>query len=76
MLKNAYIEHLVLQKVGHKVREEANIFASKTTEFDESKEAQALRPARHRHRKSHTAPIGCFCESLRVLQFHLRQERP
>lgn len=42
MLKNAYIEHLVLQKVGHKVREEANIFASKTTEFDESKEEQLI----------------------------------
>ena len=42
MLKNAYIEHLVLQKVGHKVREEANIFASKTTEFDESKEEQLV----------------------------------
>lgn len=41
-LKNAYIEHLVLQKVGHKVREEANIFASKTTEFDESKEDQLI----------------------------------
>lgn len=41
-LKNAYIEHLVLQKVGHKVREEANIFASKTTEFDESKEEQLI----------------------------------
>lgn len=42
MLKNAYIEHLVLQKVGHKVREEANIFATKTTEFDESKEDQLI----------------------------------
>ena len=42
MLKNAYIEHLVLQKVGHKVREEANIFATKTTEFNESKEDQLI----------------------------------
>ncbi|VDH16135.1 37-kD nucleoid-associated bacterial protein [Algoriella xinjiangensis] len=42
MLKNAYIKHLVLQKVGHKVREEANIFATKTTEFDESKEDQLI----------------------------------
>lgn len=42
MLKNAYIEYLVLQKVGHKVREEANIFATQTTEWDESKEEQLV----------------------------------
>jgi len=41
-LKNAYIEYLALQKVGHKVREESNIFAEQTTEFDESKEEQLV----------------------------------
>ncbi|HAR74204.1 MAG TPA: hypothetical protein DCR77_12495 [Flavobacteriaceae bacterium] len=42
MLKNAYIEYLVLQKVGHKVREEANIFATETTEWDEAKKEQLV----------------------------------
>jgi len=58
MLKNAYIEHLVLQKVGHKVREEANIFASKTTEFDESKEDQLI-----------PFLFGPFRKSLELKQF-------
>lgn len=42
MLKNAYIEYLVLQKVGHKVREDANVFASGIAEWDESKEEQLI----------------------------------
>ena len=41
-VKNAYIAHISLQKVGHKVREEANIFADKTLEYDESKEEQLI----------------------------------
>lgn len=41
-LSNAYIQFLTLQKVGHKVREESNIFATKTTELDEAKEVDLL----------------------------------
>ncbi len=36
--KNAYFSYLSLQKVGHKVREEKNIFASQALEMDEKKE--------------------------------------
>lgn len=36
--KNAYIEYLSLQKVGHKIREEKSIFATETTIVDERKE--------------------------------------
>lgn len=36
--KNAYISYLSLQKVGHKVREEKNIFAKEALEMDEKKE--------------------------------------
>lgn len=36
--KSAYISYLSLQKVGHKVREERNIFAEAALEMDEKKE--------------------------------------
>ena len=36
--KNAYISYLSLQKVGHKVREERNIFAQEALQIDEKKE--------------------------------------
>jgi len=41
-LSNAYIQFLTLQKVGHKVREESNILATRVTEFDEAKEEDLL----------------------------------
>ena len=37
-VKNAYIGFITLQKVGHKIREEANIFAQETMPLDEKKE--------------------------------------
>ncbi|MBF0597287.1 nucleoid-associated protein [Faecalibacter rhinopitheci] len=37
-VKNAYIGYITLQKVGHKVREEANIIANETMPVDEKKE--------------------------------------
>lgn len=40
--KNAYISHLSLQKVGHKLREEPNIFASSTQVIDEKKEEDLI----------------------------------
>ncbi|MGV0854630.1 nucleoid-associated protein [Empedobacter brevis] len=41
-LSNTYIRFLTLQKVGHKVREESNILATKTTEYQEAKEEDLL----------------------------------
>ena len=37
-VRNAYISYVTLQKVGHKVREEANIFAQEIMPVDEKKE--------------------------------------
>ncbi len=36
--KNAYIAHICLQKVGHKLREEPTIYAEQSMEVDEKKE--------------------------------------
>ncbi len=41
-LKNAYIQHLTLQKVGHKIREEKSIYATETTVVDERKEEDLI----------------------------------
>ena len=37
-VRNAYISYITLQKVGHKIREEANIFAQEIMPVDEKKE--------------------------------------
>ena len=41
-VKNAYISFITLQKVGHKIREEANIFAQEIMPVDEKKEEELV----------------------------------
>ncbi|HEY4539960.1 MAG TPA: nucleoid-associated protein [Faecalibacter sp.] len=41
-VKNAYISFITLQKVGHKIREEANIFAQEILPVDEKKEEELV----------------------------------
>lgn len=41
-VRNAYISYITLQKVGHKIREEANIFAQEIMPVDERKEEELV----------------------------------
>ncbi|WP_313377084.1 nucleoid-associated protein [Chishuiella sp.] len=68
-VKNAYIAFISLQKVGHKVREEANIFAEKTLDYDESKEEQLVPFLLNPFKKS--LEINHFIHYTEKLEFNI-----